>query len=553
MAVVIAMVSAGQAEIIHVDDDNCPGPGSGTAGDPYCSIQIAINSAVDGVEIVVAPGTYFESINFLGKAITVRSSHGPQITIIDAGGSQGAGSVVVCNSGEGSDTVLEGFTVTGGLAGAGGGMRNDGTSPTVIDCVFSNNVAGGAGGGMSNLNGSPTVLDCTFDGNFVTLFIGGGAGGGIYNKNSSPTVIGCTFRENTVLFFLGAGGGIFNDSSHPIIMNCLFHGNLASDGSAMLNHLSDPTVTNCTLTGNAGGTAIVNGSSNPVLTNCILWANDSGQIFDHPPSSSSTVTYSDVEGGWPGAGNIDADPLFVRASNCCVLHLGTGCDDPVCELAVCAAEPSCCDVFWDALCADLAATLCPGCPGDLSLSPGSPCIDAGDNAAVPEEIETDLDGNPRLLDVPEMPDAGNGEPPVVDMGAYESLGGGCLALTGQEVVCHPDGSTFTLSIAGLSACTGGTVAATFTASGGDVGEDLCFTMMVNDEQGGFCCSTQLCAPVPDCSQATADLDGDGLVGILDLLLLLAQFGTCQGPCWADMDHDGAVGVTDLLVLLSNWD
>ncbi len=123
--VVIAMPlmgsTASRPAVIFVDDDNCPGPGSGTEGDPYCSIQVAIDNAVDTDEIVVAPGTYFETINFLGKAITLKSSAGAAVTTIDA---QAAGSVVTCNSGEGLDTVLDGFTITGGLAGSGGGMFN---------------------------------------------------------------------------------------------------------------------------------------------------------------------------------------------------------------------------------------------------------------------------------------------------------------------------------------------------------------------------------------------------------------------------------------------
>ncbi len=70
----------------------------GTQVDPYCSIQTAIDSAVDTDEIVVAPGTYFETINFLGKAIWLHSSDGPEVTIIDA---QQSGSVVTCQGGEG--------------------------------------------------------------------------------------------------------------------------------------------------------------------------------------------------------------------------------------------------------------------------------------------------------------------------------------------------------------------------------------------------------------------------------------------------------------------
>ncbi len=77
-AVVIAMPLMGSTAsppaVIFVDDDNCPGPGDGSIGNPYCSIQTAIDNAVDTDEIVVAPGTYFETINFIGKAITLRPS-----------------------------------------------------------------------------------------------------------------------------------------------------------------------------------------------------------------------------------------------------------------------------------------------------------------------------------------------------------------------------------------------------------------------------------------------------------------------------------------------
>ncbi|MEE8459954.1 MAG: hypothetical protein V3S08_08770, partial [Phycisphaerales bacterium] len=80
---VLAVVTATQAATIHVDAANCPGPGNGSEAEPYCSIQTAIDNAVDTDEIVVAPGTYLECINFLGKAITVRSSDGAGVTTID--------------------------------------------------------------------------------------------------------------------------------------------------------------------------------------------------------------------------------------------------------------------------------------------------------------------------------------------------------------------------------------------------------------------------------------------------------------------------------------
>ncbi len=95
----------------------------------------------------------------------------------------------------------------------------------------------------------------------------------------------------------------------------------------------------------------------------------------------------------------------------------------------------------------------------------------------------------------------------------------CLDVISQEVVCHADGTTFTVNIEGLNACTGGTTQVTFTASGGAVGEELCFTALVND--GGFCCTTEICVTIPDCTPAglLSDLNSD----ILDLLILLGNW------------------------------
>ncbi len=549
---VVGVFSSANANTIFVDDDNCLGPGNGSEADPYCSIQDAIDAAVDTDEIVVAPGTYFETINFLGKAITLRSSDGPEATIIDA---LFTASVVTCDSGEGPDSVLQAFTITGGYNLNGGGMMNDGSSPTVIGCIFFFNVAeslDGRGGGMYNFGGSPTVIDCTFDENYA-FGLNQGSGGGMYNRDNSPTVIGCTFIRNVAPLSLGAGGGMYNRNSSPIIINCLFDANVGTQGGGMRNFASSPTIVNCSFIANSSG--FFNSTSNVTIKNCIVWANGSLQIFDNP-LSVTTVSYSDIQGGWSGAGsnNIDADPLFVSISNCCSRHFTPGCDDPGCEAAVCEVDPFCCDAVWDLGCVALAFDMCSVCPNDLRLQSASPCIDAGDNTAVPEDITTDLDGNPRFLEIPETPDTGNGTLPIVDMGAYESLGGGCLAVTSQEIVCHADGTTFTVNIAGLNACTGGTTQVTFTASGGAVGEDLCFTAIVSD--GGFCCTTEICVTIPDCSPAAlpSDLDGDGIVGIVDFLALLAAWGSCSdcGTCPADFDGDCAVGILDLLILLGNW-
>ena len=498
-AVTVLAVSTAQAGVvIHVDAANCPGPGDGSVRDPYCSIQTAIDNAVDTDEIVVAPGTYFEAINFMGKAVWLHSSDGPGVTVID---SQQMGSVVTCDSGEGPDTVLEGFAITGGTGtdpgdgfSRGGGIMNLGTSPTVTncmflensadfgsamfnfdssspsvtDCTFSANTAGFFGGGVyNNLNSNPTVTNCTFSGNTANF------GGGMFNfDGSSPTVTSCTFTENTGSFagggiytcdgdgltvtnctfrkntggdgggirngfstatvtnctFVGnttccSGGGMSNFNSNTTVTNCKFSGNSANIGGGMRSQYGSTTVTNCTFSGNAanffGGGMENFETTDLIVTNCILWDNAPDQIIDGL-NSENTVRYSDVQGGWLGFGsnNIDADPLFVDPDN-----------------------------------------------GDFRLSPNSPCIDTGDNTAVPEGVLRDLDGNSRFVADACAGDSGA----TVDMGAYEFQGTSC-----------------------------------------DLG-----TMLEMLAAWGSC---------SDCRTCPADFDGDCSVGILDLLILLGNWG-----------------------------
>jgi len=386
-----AVVSIGLPGVAAAATLNVPGD--------FATIQACIDSAVSGVdECVVAPGTYHETINFLGKAITVRSSGGRDVTTIDATGI--GGSVVTCATGEGPDTVLDGFTLTGGtgtLIGTrryGGGMYNSGSTATVTHCTFLGNTAY-AGGGMMNNQSSPTVNDCTFSLNTTDY------GGGMMNSNSRPSLTYCTFRGNTA----GDGGGVFNNFSNATVTHCTFRGNRAVSGGGMENYVSSPmvsnstfsgntasgggggianvgsapTVTQCTFSGNTAGTggAIGNRGSNATVTNCILWRDSPDEIANE--ASHPTIRFSDVQGGLPvgavdGGGNIDLDPMFVRPP------------DP---------GP---DGAWDGVNDDY---------GDLRLRGASPCIDAGDPGFVVPPGETDLEGHARVLCE------------RVDMGAYE--------------------------------------------------------------------------------------------------------------------------------------
>ena len=376
------------------------------------TIQAGINAAVSGVdEVVVAPGTYTEAINFNGKAITVRSASGdPDDTIIAGTGNL---RVVQCVTNETCATVLSGFTVTGGnTTGSGAGMLNNNSSPTVTNCHFSGNTASDKGGGMGNFNDSrPTVTHCRFIGNTATT----SSGGGMLNHNSSPTVMNCLFSDNTA----SLGGGMSNNESSsptvlncsfiantasnqgggmsnlvncsPLVANCTFSGNTANLGGGMSNsEQSHPLVANCSFSNNAadfgGG---VNNLINctPMLANCVLWGDLPDEIFNLS-SSLPTVRFSDVQGGLPantvdGGANIDVDPLFVDAD---------GPDDSA------------------------------GTEDDnLRLQASSPCIDGADSTLLAEQnIYTDFDGNLRFVNFTHKADTGAGPYPFLDRGPYET-------------------------------------------------------------------------------------------------------------------------------------
>ena len=304
---------------------------------------------------------------------------------------------VVVGDGTDNTAVLDGFVITAGLATGqwprerGGGVFNSGGSPKITNVTFSGNYAANYGGGMSNMTSSPTLTNVTFSGNSATYH-----GGGMYNdSSSSPTLTNVTFSGNSTAHY---GGGMSNFQSSPTLTNVIFSGNSAPSGGGMDDQGgSSPTLTNVTFSGNSAndGGGMWNYYSNPTLTNVIMWGNtatnDGQGIYN--TSSNPTISYSDVQNckgllwnpacGNDGGHNKNTDPLFVDAD---------GADNT------------------------------PGTADDnLRLQLTSPAIDAGKNAAVPPGVTTDLDGNPRFVDIPSVPNTGSGTPPIVDMGAYETL------------------------------------------------------------------------------------------------------------------------------------
>ncbi len=205
---------------------------------------------------------------------------------------------------------------------------------------------------------------------------------GIYCRSSS-TISNCTFSQNDSV-------AIHCYDSPATITNCTIYGNA---GNGIRNYDSSPIITNCTIYGNAGN-GIHNVYSSPTITNCILWGDTEAEIYNQSATSypsDPVVAHCDIEGcggsaawnasfGTDGGGNIDQEPLFLDVD---------GPDN------VSGNEDD-----------------------NLHLQPGSPCIDAGTNAA-PSISQKDKDKNPRIMD------GDDDSVCVCDLGAYEVIGPIC--------------------------------------------------------------------------------------------------------------------------------
>ena len=212
--------------------------------------------------------------------------------------------------------TLANCTFTGNSAYAGGGVCYLGeVAPTLTNCTFTGNTAL-IGGGLVGAVGTMTITNCTFTGNTGEYY-----GGAFYNESGSATIINCIFNQNTSSFYGGAINEAF--SSGSFLYNCLFTRNSCSlDGGALYYwYESSPSLFNCTFAGNSApnGNAIACSTpegfeppspSTVSVFNSIFW--DGGGEIWNDDNSTIMITYSDVQGGWLGQGNINADPRFVE-------------------------------------------------------------------------------------------------------------------------------------------------------------------------------------------------------------------------------------------------
>ncbi|MGB4775104.1 MAG: choice-of-anchor Q domain-containing protein, partial [Daejeonella sp.] len=236
---------------------------------------------------------------------------------------------------------------------SGGGIEITGySSPNIKNCWFRNNRAVGVGAVSHDHVGSNDIpslkfTNCKFTENYALK-----SGGAMHISNfyaiSLVVITNCLFSENTTALD-GAGGAIINADASTSIINCTFTKNSSGQGGAIYNfHYDSPVVP----------TTIINSI---FYENTASEEATSGQIYNKSENNNNNliVSYSLVEGGYAGLGNIDADPSFLNAAG-----------------------------------------------GDFRLSKCSPALNAGNTNAV-VNITTDLEGKPRIFGA------------AVDMGAYE--------------------------------------------------------------------------------------------------------------------------------------
>jgi len=235
-----------------------------TSGGRHDYIQHAIAAAEDGDVILIEPGLYKEKLRFAGKSVTLTSVAPEDPAVRAATVLAGPGPVVTFADGETAESVLTGFTVAGGSYG----LLCNGSKPTIRYCDVLDNTSAGIkvwGGG------APFVSRCDILANHVGVEMWADVSGRRIQRNYG-TFANCVIAGNRA-------GGV--SSGYPVIENCTIADNLGYGLSCVA----------------------------PTLTNSIVYFNADGANLE--VRQEATVSYCNIQGGWPGEGNIDVDPVFV--------------------------------------------------------------------------------------------------------------------------------------------------------------------------------------------------------------------------------------------------
>lgn len=282
----------------------------------------------------------------------------------------------------GPDTLLDRFVICGGNANGvsgqqdrGGGLLSLESSLTIRDCRFIENAASFGGAALAVDGTSPRIEGCAFATNSSS-----GLGGAALLLGARDTLFfRCSFQENEAR----QGGGLAVLESVGVrIIDSSFDANVATGelggGALSVSDLSLLDVVNCTITDNSAmmtvpaGISVADQLSDVRVTNTILWKNTGrggAQGSANQISLNADVTYSIVQGGRAGVGNLGSDPKFF--SNTQFLTLA------------------------------------------------SPAIDAADSEALPAFAQVGTPIVDRLVDLPSIPDTGVGSSRFLDIGSRE--------------------------------------------------------------------------------------------------------------------------------------
>ena len=420
--------TVGGKAVHHVDAD-APGPlhDGKTWTTAFLTLQDALAAAASGDEIVVAEGTYKPD---RGAAVTPgdrEASFELKDGIAVKGGYAGYGQpdpdardvaarrTVLSGDLNGNDlwrllnrddnsyhvvigplgspgATLDGFSIENGNANGhfpndlGGGLYNPGGALTIVNCTFQGNTAA-FGGGVLNQNSDITLVNTQLIGNRAFV-----SGGGLYNWEGSATLHNCRVVGNTADRAAEMGGAaIDNLTANLTVLDSTIADNLSPNGGAISSYSWD---------WDAGGTI--------VIANSILY--NGGHEISSNNMPAVGITYSDVQGGSAGTGNISAAPLFVAPGGRSI------------------------EGEW--------------IDGDYHLQATSPCIDAGSDAKVPADV-ADLDGDGNVAEqLPlDLDRTTRIQGSRVDMGAYEQLAKKpgpipgielTFLLSGKQTVLVPD-------------------------------------------------------------------------------------------------------------------
>ncbi len=324
------------------------------------TIQAGVDAAAVGDTVLLDPGLYIgegnRNIDFGGKDITVRSRDDDPATCIIAcqGYWENYQRGFIFQSGETSQARVRGITITDGFVGGsgfypdyegGGGavLCSNGSSPTFINCRFTNCISTHYGGGFSAINSSPTLIDCRLDNNSSDY---NGSGAFVYG-DCTATFSGCQIDNNSTY---GEGGGLYLNCQSPLVYQCVIVGN---DHSG-LQSTGDITVLNSTIAYNEIGISISEGGTvenslvvfnNLAFDNYLAYSLEFGgatmaccNVFGN--EQISFYEPYEFEPGYQG--NISTDPQFCDPNNW-DYHVAPGspCIDSTCGLIGALGVGSC--------------------------------------------------------------------------------------------------------------------------------------------------------------------------------------------------------------------